>query len=208
MYRVFLCLVNIVFVVFADANVFSQEKKLQAVIGGGISRFFGPAGIGKFYSIGLNGKVGASYQFDPDLDFGIFATCNSFGIDAPTGMKIDGATFTSLELFGEAKFYLLQYDSQKVANFYLSVAAGLGHSSVSDFTITTTESEVFLGANESAFLLAMGMGFRFKGTSTMGFFAEFHWDLLHTDGDLADLPVTETKETQYGLLTVGIILLP
>lgn len=66
MYRVFLCLVNIVFVVFADANVFSQEKKLQVVIGGGISRFFGPAGIGKFYSIGLNGKVGASYQFDPD----------------------------------------------------------------------------------------------------------------------------------------------
>jgi len=68
--------------------------------------------------------------------------------------------------------------------------------------------KIFLSVNETAFLLAMGMGFKFKGTSTMGLFAEFHWNLLNTDGDLADLPVTETDETRYALLTVGIILLP
>jgi len=70
----------------------------------------GPGGTGEFYNIGFNGKVGASYLFSPNLDFGIYGAYHSFGVNEPTGVKIDGATFSSLELFGETKFYLFQYD--------------------------------------------------------------------------------------------------
>lgn len=186
------CYFVIVFFVFLSSITFSQDKKAEIFINGGISLPISPESFSDYWSMGYNIGGGAGYRFLPNLSGSLSLGYNSMVFDEEGflkdiglggyGLAVEGADATILMVTANVKFSLVP-----TAPLSPYLIGGIGFSNVSLEDISFAfegQTYVYDGTSESTFGAIIGAGVDIPVSPIVALFLEVDWGLATTEGDV------------------------
>ena len=186
------CYFVIVFFVFLSSITFSQDKKAEIFINGGISIPLSPEAFSDYWSMGYNIGGGAGYRFLPNLSGSLSLGYNSFAFNeegflesvglSGYGVDVDGADATILMVTANVKFSLAP-----TAPLSPYLIGGIGFSNVTTEDISFSYlGQIYAeeGSSESTFGAIIGAGVDIPVSPIVALFLEVDWGLATTEGDV------------------------
>jgi opacity protein-like surface antigen len=186
------CYFVIVFFVFLSSITFSQDKKAEIFINGGISLPISPESFSDYWSMGYNIGGGAGYRFLPNLSGSLSLGYNSMVFDEEGflkdfglggyGLAVEGADATILMVTANVKFSLVP-----TAPLSPYLIGGIGFCNVNTEDISFSylgQIYVEQGSSASTFGAIIGAGVDIPVSPIVALFLEVDWGLATTEGDV------------------------
>jgi opacity protein-like surface antigen len=186
-------LFSIFFVVLLLCSLsFSQDKKAELYIGGGLSFPMQPEEFSDFWSMGFNFGGGLGYIFSPNFSGNAYLSYNTFGLNddefletlnAPSGVTLSGGSVSIIVVTANIKALLIANPNQVTP--YLLAGVGLFSLSTSDVTVSYQGSQQTgnTSNSESALGLVFGGGVDIPVSPTLKIFLEIGYAMGFTEGE-------------------------
>jgi len=192
------CFYIFILLAFLSSLAYTQVKKAEIFINGGISLPLTPTEFKDYWSLGYNFGGGANYIITPNIGVGASVGYSSmafneegfltdFGFGGIPGVEItvNGADVSILMATANFKY---SFVPRGAVSPYVLVGVGLFNISAEDITVTVdylgeTYTETEPGPSESAFGLQGGVGVDIPVSPTVSIFLEVDYGMGFTEGE-------------------------
>ncbi len=177
-------LVAVALILMLAVGASAQSPKICLYAGGGMGLPMSPEVFSDGWKAGLNFGGGVGYLASPQFEVGGTLYYNSFGLDVPSGVGIDGGSFTSLEIMANFKYLIAVGAEDASFKPYLLGKIGMATVDVTDITLTEGEYVYTMGViGETKLAYGFGAGADIAISPKAAVFFQTNYTFVATSGE-------------------------